>query len=250
MSYVSFITDERFREIVNDLLLIGEKAKIKAKQKFDRNVIDPFSMLIEMASFRMNSDQWVKSEENRQVQKSLSNDIGILHQKILGSVDGWQDLQTGNVVDLVNQDLKIIAEIKNKHNTLKGSDKFGTYKELEGLIMPKTSIYKDFKAYYVEIVPSTASGYEKPFTPSDKKTGTKCDVNPNIIQIDGLRFYKLVTGVDDALEQLFNALPQVIKDCKSAINMSGLDEARRFFKAAYVAKEPKTARRKKPTASQ
>jgi hypothetical protein len=224
MSYVSFITDERFREIVNDLLLIGEKAKIKAKQKFDRNVIDPFSMLIEMASFRMNSDQWVKSEENRQVQKSLSNDIGILHQKILGSVDGWQDLQTGNVVDLVNQDLKIIAEIKNKHNTLKGSDKFGTYKELEGLIMPKTSIYKDFKAYYVEIVPSTASGYEKPFTPSDKKTGTKCDANPNIIQIDGLRFYKLVTGVDDALEQLFNALPQVIKDY--------------------------TARRKKPTASQ
>jgi hypothetical protein len=245
MPYVSFITDERFREIVNALLLIGEAAKIKAKQKLGRNVIDPFSMLIEMASFDLNSEQWVKSEENRQIQKSLSNDIGLLHQKILGSVPGWKDLQTGNVIDLVSHDMKIIAEIKNKHNTLKGSDKIGTYKELESLVMPKTSIYKGFKAYYVEIVPSTSNGYEKSFTPSDKKTGTPCDPNPNIIQIDGLRFYKLVTGVDDALEQVFNALPKVIKDCRSTVNMIGIDEAKRFFKLAYAAKEPKISHHKR-----
>jgi hypothetical protein len=249
MAYVSFISDERFKEIVNELLAIGDAAKVKASEEFDRNVIDPFSMLMEMASFDMNFEDWIKSEKARQVQKSLSNDIGLLHQKILGSVDGWKDLKTGNVVDLVNSDLKIIAEIKNKHNTVKGSDKVGTYKELESLIMPKTSIYKDFTAYYVEIIPSTANGYEKPFTPSDKKTGTKCDPNPNIIQIDGLRFYKLVTGKDDALEQVFNALPAVIRDCKKSASMNGIEEAKQFFKSAYVPK-PKTSHRKSPKASQ
>lgn len=249
MAYVSFISDERFKEIVNELLAIGDAAKIKATEEFDRNVIDPFSMLMEMACFNMNFEDWVESEKARQVQKSLSNDIGLLHQKILGSVDGWKDLKTGNVVDLVNTDLKIIAEVKNKHNTVKGSDKVGTYKELESLIMPKTSIYKDFTAYYVEIIPSTAKGYEKPFTPSDKKTGTKCDPNPNIIQIDGLRFYKLVTGKDDALEQVFNALPAVIKDCRKSAAMNGIEEAKQFFKSAYVPK-PRTSRRKSPKASQ
>lgn len=248
MSYVSFITDERFKEIVNELLAIGDAAKVKATEEFDRNVIDPFSMLMEMASFDMNFEDWVKSEQSRQVQKSLSNDIGLLHQKILGSVSGWKDLKTGNVVDLVNADLEIIAEVKNKHNTVKGSDKVGTYKELESLIMPKTSIYKDFKAYYVEIIPSTAKGYEKPFTPSDKKTGTQCEPNPSIIQIDGLRFYKLVTGVDDALEQVFNALPTVIKDCRKSASMNGIEEAVQFFKSAYVPKPPKTSRRTTPKA--
>lgn len=244
MPYVSFISDERFKEIVNELLAIGDAAKVKATEEFDRNVIDPFSMLMEMASFDMNFEEWVKSEKSRQVQKSLSNDIGLLHQKILGSVKGWKDLKTGNVVDLVNDDSQIIAEVKNKHNTVKGSDKVGTYKELESLIMPKTSIYKGFKAYYVEIIPSTANGYEKPFTPSDKKTGTKCDPNPNIIQIDGLRFYKLVTGIDDALEQVFNALPQVIKDCRASATMGGIDEAKQFFKSAYVRKPSRSSRRK------
>ncbi len=241
MSYVSFIKDERFKEIVSELLAIGDNAKIKANKEFDRNVIDPFSMIIEMASFDMNFDDWVKSEKSRQVQKSLNADIGLLHQKILGSIKGWTDLKTGNVIDLVNTDLKIIAEIKNKHNTVKGSDKVGIYKELESLIMPKTSIYKDYKAYYVEIIPSSAKGYEKPFTPSDKKTGSKCDINPNIIQIDGLRFYKLVTGIDDALEKIFNALPAVIKDCRKSASMDGVEEAIKFFKSAYVPKPPKTS---------
>lgn len=62
MAYVSFISDERFKEIVNELLAIGDAAKIKATEEFDRNVIDPFSMLMEMACFNMNFEDWVESE--------------------------------------------------------------------------------------------------------------------------------------------------------------------------------------------
>lgn len=250
MPYVSFIKDERFKEIINEILEIGDIAQIKANNQFERNVIDPFSMLMEMACFDMDFNNWVKSEKSRQIQKTLSNDIGMLHQKILGSVDGWTDLKVGGGVDLVNTERKIIAEIKNKHNTVTGGKRVNNYQELDKLVMPKASHYKGFTAYFVEIIPSTPNGYEKPFTPSDKERGIRCEANPQIIQIDGNRFYKLVTGVDNALEQVFEAIPKVIKDCRSTISMSGVEEADKFFKSAYVPKPSKTSHRKSPKASQ
>ena len=243
MPYVSFVSDDRFKAIVSNILAIGEEGKKLAAEQFERNVIDPFSMLVEMVCFDMDYATWVNSERSRQVQKTLSASIGLLHQKILGSVNGWSDLETGNVVDLVNHDRKIIAELKNKHNTVKGSDKVGTYKELESLIMPKSSIYKGYTAYYVEIVPSTPKGYKKPFTPSDKKTGTKCEANPQIIIIDGLQFYDLATGTDDALVQVFKALPHVLKDCKESSLVKDTDDAMQFFKSAYVPKPLKSPNR-------
>ena len=234
MAYVSFISDDRFKQIINEILEIGDTAQTKANDQFERNVIDPFSMLMEMACFDMDFSNWMKSEKSRQIQKTLSNDIGMLHQKILGSVSGWTDLKVGGGIDLVNTERKIIAEIKNKHNTVTGGKRVNNYQELDKLVMPKASHYKGYTAYFVEIIPSTPKGYEKPFTPSDKERGIRCEANPQIIQIDGKRFYSLVTGVDDALEQVFMAIPGVIKDCRSTISMHGVEEAGQFFKSAYV----------------
>jgi hypothetical protein len=42
-------------------------------------------MMIEMASFDIDSNTWMISEKSRQAQKSLSNHVGLLHQKILGN---------------------------------------------------------------------------------------------------------------------------------------------------------------------
>jgi hypothetical protein len=238
MPYVSFIKDERFREIITELLSIGDVARKRANEEFERNVIDPFSMLLEMACFDMDFANWVKSEKSRQIQKTLANDVGMLHQKILGSVDGWVDLKVGGGIDLVNPEKKIIAEIKNKHNTVTGGKRVNNYQELDELIMTKASTYKGYTAYFVEIIPSTPKGYEKAFTPSDKKKGIRCVTNLSIIQIDGKRFYKLVTGIDDALEQVFNAIPKVVRDCRSQISMNGSEEAVQFFKSAYAPKPP------------
>ena len=249
MPYVSFITDNKFQEIVNKFLKIGDEAKISANQEFNRNVIDPFSMLMEMACNNMNLDNWIRSEKNRQIQKTLTNEIGVLHQSILGSVKDWVDLSVGGGVDLVNEKRKIIAEIKNKHNTVTGGKRVDNYKELEDLVMRKASKYKDYTAYFVEILPKSPRGYEKPFTPPNKATGIKCPSNPKILQIDGKSFYKLVTGVDDALEQVFKALPKVINDCRNEITINISEEAESFFKSAYVPKPPKISNRKSPKAS-
>ena len=172
MAYVEFIKDEDFKKIINEILLIASESKKKAETKFDRNVIDPFSVLIEIGGFDIDFDSWVISEKTRQAQKSLSNHVGLLHQKLIGCIDGWTDLGVGQLIDVVNPDRKIIAEIKNKHNTIKGADKIGLYKELDNLVMMKGHQYKDFTAYYVEVVPKTAQRYDICFTPPDKSKVT------------------------------------------------------------------------------
>lgn len=242
MSYVSFITDEKYLKIVGEILAIGMDAKAKAESDFNRNVIDPFAMMIEMASFDIDSNTWMVSEKSRQAQKSLSNHVGLLHQKILGNVDGWRDMGTGNIVDLVNDERKIVAEVKNKHNTTKGSDKVAIYKELDDLVMPKASNYKDYTAYFVEIIPKKPIRYEECFTPSDRKKGTRCEANPKIKQTDGASFYTLVTGEEDALEQIFKTLPAVIKDSLKASSTIDSKGAEEFFKVAFVEKPSKPRR--------
>jgi len=136
MTYVPFLQDKTFESIVCDILKNGQAAKATATKKFNRNVIDPFAILFEMASFDVDFETWHVSEVARQSQKTLVNHIGTFHQRILGSMDGWEDLGVGNMVDLCNSRQKIIAEVKNKHNTLKGSNQVDLYNELADLVMP------------------------------------------------------------------------------------------------------------------
>ena len=99
MAFLPFISDESFEKIVTELLAKAVEAKRKTDEKFDRNVIDPFAVLFEMAGFNLDNDAWLLNEKTRQAQKTLSNAIGSFHQKILGAIDGWQDLSTGGFID-------------------------------------------------------------------------------------------------------------------------------------------------------
>ena len=199
MSYVPFLDDEIFIGIVNEVFIKGVDAKSKSIKGFNRNVIDPFAALFEIACLHGEFDSWFVSEASRQAQKSLANHVGAFHQKILGSVIGWKDLGTGEMVDVENQERKVIAEIKNKYNTLKGSNQVDLYEELESYVMRNGQKYKGYTAYYVEIIPKKPVRYDVPFTPSDKKTSSKCASNELIRRIDGASFYSLVTGHENAL---------------------------------------------------
>lgn len=168
-----------------------------------------------MAGFDINEvSTWEISEKSRQSQKTLCNAFGNFHQNILGHVPGWINLGIGQSVDLVCEDRKIIAEIKNKYSTVTGGKLSDLYAHLDGLVMPIVSKYKDYTSYYVETIPrprkSKPQNYDVPFTPSDKTTKTRKPANELIRQIDGQSFYALVTGVPDALEQLYDAIPIVI----------------------------------------
>ena len=123
-------------------------------------------------------------------------------------------MKVGNVIDLASEKHKIIAEVKNKYNTISGGKLSDLYYSLDSLVSPKSSIYKGYTSYYVAIIPKRTERYDKPFVPSDKGKGEKCPSNPHIREIDGASFYSLVTCSNSALEDLFTVLPDVISYCK------------------------------------
>lgn len=236
MSHVPFLDDDIFIGIVNDVFIKAEDAKSKSIKGFNRNVIDPFAALFEIACFHGEFDHWFVSEASRQAQKSLANHVGAFHQNILGSVIGWKDLETGGMVDVENQERKIIAEIKNKYNTLKGSNQVDLYQELESYVMRNGQKYKGYTAYYVEIIPQKPVRYDVPFTPSDKKTSSRCSSNELIRRIDGASFYSLVTGHENALQLVFEALPSIFKEINPSLAINGIGSLQDFFRKAYIPK--------------
>jgi len=234
MSFLPWVSDDDLTTATKHLLITAEEAFINSREKFSKNVIDPFAALFEIYGFNIDYDTWKKSEEARKSQKTLQNHIGEFHQIILGGVEEWRNLGKGNIVDLVSEQRGIIAEIKNKHNTVSGGDLANKYHDLDNLVSPKNSVYKGFTAYHVNIIPKTRKRFDKPFTPSNNKSGTKCQSNELIRHIDGASFYTLVTGRHDALRELYNVLPEVV----SSLTGRALEvEARRnlisFFDEAF-----------------
>ncbi len=213
MAHLSFISDAALTAAVTRLLTVADEAVSQSIIAAGRNKIDPFGVLFEMAGFNLSYESWQSAEATRQAQKTLTNEVGLFHQHILGSIAGWTNLGTGAVVDLVCEKRKIVAEVKNKHNTVKGSNKVTVYDDLERAVATKGHIHFGYTAYYVEIIPSSKTGYDKPFTPSDNKTGLARKANERIRIIDGRTFYALATGVPDALNQLHQILPGVIETC-------------------------------------
>ncbi|EOW9458751.1 Eco47II family restriction endonuclease [Vibrio cholerae] len=210
MALLEFISDDDLFEEVRLLVRKTITKRKKAKKDFHKNVVDPFGSLFEAPGFP-DHEAWRSAELMRQTQKTIQNHVGTFHQKILGHVVGWEDLGVGAVVDLKNMERKIIAEVKNKYSTVTGGDLSNKYKSLERLVKPKHSSFKDFTAYFVQIIPCKPGRYNKPFTPSDKESGEPCPSNELIRVIDGASFYELATGRKYALKELHEVLPKVIE---------------------------------------
>lgn len=231
MSYLPYISDNSLRTAVKTVVDCILETEQKQEDEMYKNVIDPFSAIFDGAVQNFSLEEWLKKEKSRQVQKTVQNRIGYFHQDILGSLPGWTNLTKG--VDVCNQNRKIIAEIKNKYNTVKGSDKFGIYDYLLSCL--GKSEYRDFTAYYVEIIPLKRKSYDQPFTPSDRENKTKRPTNAKIRQISGQAFYDLATSVPGALSMLFNVLPDVISDVSGLNRLTEQQKAtfRSLFDRAY-----------------
>jgi Eco47II restriction endonuclease len=234
MPYLSWITDAELEREVSSLLSIAKDAQRTSREQFGKNVIDPFAAVFEMSGFEVDFDSWVKSETSRQAQKTLQNHIGDFHQNILGYSNSWKNMKVGNVIDLLSEENKIIAEVKNKYNTVSGGKLSDLYYSLDGLISPKSSIYKGFTAFYVAIIPKKGERYNKVFTPSNKDKGEKCPTNECIREIDGASFYSLVTGFENALEDLFDILPEVINNISEGqYQVANKSKLKDFYNSAY-----------------
>lgn len=190
-------------------------------------------MIFEMNGFELTEEEWLKNEKNRQAQKTLSNNIGLFHQRCIGAINGWEDLGKKEIVDVVNNQTKVIAEIKNKHNTVKGSDLINLYYTLEDLVMNKLGKYKNYTSYYVEIIPKKPQRFNECFMPSNNKVGAHPQANELIRKIDGASFYELITNEKDALEKLYDAIPIAIQRLYPDLPIIDTNRAKQYFTRAY-----------------
>ena len=232
-SFVSFISDKLLEESIQFLLNKAKEGLVRAQKNPDRNVIDPFLAFISMSAFGLSPHKWSENEELRQAGKSLENALGDFHQKLLGSIDGWDSLATGGQVDIVCKSKRIIAEIKNKHNTVKASDKIVIYNKLDKLVNIKSSEYKDFMAYYVVITPLKPARFNREFVPPDSSRGDRASAKDNVREVDGNTFYELATGQKNALKEIFEAMPKVLHKLKKENFSDQYAHALTFFNKAF-----------------
>jgi len=237
MPYLTWITDTALKIAVRHLIQITIDAQTEAESNFHKNVVDPFSALFQMAGFNLDFNTWRSNEIRRQSQKTMQNAVGAFHQEILGNLspnpNRWEDLRVGQTIDIRSQPLRIIAEVKNKWNTVSFGNLSDLYKKLDNLVNDTHGEYSGWKAYYVPIISKVPGRYERHFTPSDKsRRGQRCRTDDNILETDGASFYALVTRDEFALRDLFSVLPTVVRDY-TEFDLNGIDGLMELFRIAF-----------------
>src|SRR6056297_1242069 len=136
------IMSRRIFPYVDDEILISEITNVfdninLALQNVDEtiysNVVDPFSALFDAAAQNISFDEWMSQERSRQLQKTFQNSIGYLHERIIGNIDGWENLNSAGY-DLENKKKKLIVELKNKHNTMNSSSAEAVYTKMTSFL--------------------------------------------------------------------------------------------------------------------
>lgn len=207
MARLPYISDGDLMTHTSKLVEAAKRAEKAVDTNPYKNVIDPFSALIDAARQNVSLEEWLGQEKARQIQKSFQNAIGEFHQQILGSIDKWDNPGIGGSYDVINEEMKIIAEVKNKYNTMNSSSALNAYDKMASWLDYGKSGYR---AFIVEIVPEKPQPYSVPFTPSER--GVRRQTRENLRKIDGRSFYALATGIPNAIDLLYHALPDVLDE--------------------------------------
>lgn len=201
--YVTFISDEHLLSCLGNLHSAYLKAKNNiSKKTFYANKVDTFKLTFDSKFNNISEEQLIQAEILRQIDKSINNSIGTFHEQILGGIPGFE---VGNLsgFDIKAKDNTLFADIKNKHNTMNSSSAEALFQKLKRY----ADDYKKAKCYWVQIL---AKGSFCELWNGDingKEYG-----HSRVYKISGDQFYALLSGKEDALFQLYKALPNAISD--------------------------------------
>jgi hypothetical protein len=201
--YVNFISDDHLLECISNL----HKAYLKAKNNitklnFYSNKVDTIKLTFDAKFNDIDEESLIQSEILRQIDKSINNSIGTFHEQILGGIKGFE---SGNLsgYDIKAKDNTLFADIKNKHNTMNSSAAEALFQKLARY----ANDHKKAKCYWVQIL---AKGSFCELWSGD--INGKEYSHTRVYKISGDQFYALLSGQDDAMFQLYKALPGAIKD--------------------------------------
>jgi len=201
--YVSFISDEHLLSCIENLHKSYLKAKANvSKKKFYKNKIDTIKLTFDAKFNDLDEETLIKTEINRQIDKAINNSIGTFNEQILGGITGFE---IGNLsgFDIKATDDTLFADIKNKHNTMNSSSAESLFQKLAKY----ADTYKKANCYWVQILAKNSFN-EKWFGEINGKEYSYS----RVYKISGDQFYKLLSGKEDALFELYQILPKAISD--------------------------------------
>lgn len=155
----------------------------------------------------INEDDLIQSEILRQIDKSINNSIGTFHEQILGGIKGFEVGKLSGF-DIKASDDTLFVYIKNKHNTINSSSAKALFQKLARY----ADDYKRAKCYWVQIL---AKGSFNELWKGE--INSKEYSHSRVYKISGEQFYVLLSGQEDALFQLYKALPKAIDDYLKSI---------------------------------
>jgi hypothetical protein len=143
-----FISDEHLFECIGNLHNSYLKAKANvSKKKFYKNKIDTIKLTFDSKFNDLDKEALIKTEINRQIDKSINNAIGTFLEQILGATKGFE---IGNFsgFDIKAKNDTLFADIKDKHNTMNSSSSERLFQKLPRY----ADNYKKANCYWVQIL--------------------------------------------------------------------------------------------------
>lgn len=197
---LGFISDEHiFKHVKQTVEMYRTSIDLK---EFNKNIVDPIKLTFDSKIYGKSLEAIIEAECIRQIDKANTNHIGYFHQNIFKYAgNGWDVPATG--FDVVNNNLHVYAELKNKHNTMNSASGQKTYMKMQNQLL------LDDKAtcMLVEVI-ARKSQNEKWIASVDGRTYSHDRIRR--VSID--KFYELVFGDALAFAKLCKALPLILDD--------------------------------------
>lgn len=94
---------------------------------------DPFLKAVVLGHSNLSEEVWHNLERARLTQKALEMKMGDFHEELMGKFPGYETYPNGHETgcDVGKKDGTEVLEIKNRHNTVKGSDGIHIVRRLE-----------------------------------------------------------------------------------------------------------------------
>ena len=208
---LSFITNQNLFNHVKETI---EKYRFNIDLKeFNKNLIDPIKLTFDSKVYGKTIEQIIDAETIRQMDKTNSNHIGYFQQNIFKYIGNSNWTVPTQGFDIVNEELKIFVEMKNKHNTMNSSSSQKTYMRM----LSKIEEDRDNQCFLVEVIAKNSQNIIWNVS-LDGVSISKERIRR--VSID--KFYEIVTGEAEAFKNLVEVLPKVMDDVLSELTQNSI----------------------------
>lgn len=180
------------------------KCREEQEVRSQRNVLDPFSLIAIAHVFEADSaDDALAYAGMSAIIGCIGNALGRFHQQVLGGANGWRDHDRG--FDLICEERRLLAEVKNKHNTMNAPNRRQVEDDLKGALRQRE---RGWTAYLAIVIPKKPERYRE-------------ELAPNLFEIDGASFYEVVSGRNNALHDVLDHLGATLRVADKVANSVG-----------------------------